>query len=45
MHSCGNDGVIQLGPLGSDAIFEVVEISDASSVTGTTQVSDVLKGL
>jgi len=33
-HSCSNDRVIQLGPLGSDsdAMFEVVEISDASFV-------------
>jgi len=28
-HSCSNDGVIQLGPLSSDAMFEIVEISDA----------------
>jgi len=28
-HSCSYDGVIRLGPLGSDALlFEVVEISD-----------------
>jgi len=26
-HSCSNDGVIQLGPLSSDAMFGVVEIS------------------
>ena len=32
MHSCSNDGVIQLGPLSSDAMFEVVEISDACFV-------------
>jgi len=33
-HSCSNDDVIQLGPLGSDsdAMFEVVEISDACFV-------------
>jgi len=33
-HSCSNDGVIQLGPLGSssDAMFEVVKISDACFV-------------
>jgi len=31
-HSCSNDGVIQLGPLGSDAMFEIVEISDAGIV-------------
>jgi len=31
-HSCNNDDVIQLGPLGSDAMFEVVEISDACIV-------------
>ena len=28
-HSCSNHCVIQVGPLGSDAMFEVVEISDA----------------
>jgi len=28
MDSCSNDGVIQLGPLSSDAMFQVVEISD-----------------
>jgi len=27
--SCRNDGVIQLDSLSSDAIFEVIEISDA----------------
>ena len=27
MHSCSNDGVIQLGPFSSDAMFEVVEIN------------------
>ena len=32
MHSCSNDGVIQLGPLSSDAMFEVVEISDVCFV-------------
>ena len=32
MHSCSNDGAIQLGPLSSDAMFEVVEISDACFV-------------
>jgi len=32
MHSCSNDGVIKLGPLSSDAMFEVVEISDACFV-------------
>jgi len=32
MHSCSNDGVIQLVPLSSDAMFEVVEISDACFV-------------
>jgi len=32
VHSCSNDGVIQLGPLGSDVTFEVVEISDACFV-------------
>jgi len=32
MHSCSNDCVIQLGPLGFDAMFEVVEISDACFV-------------
>jgi len=32
MHSCNNDGVIQLGPLSSDAMFEVDEISDACFV-------------
>jgi len=33
MHSSSsNDGVIQLGPLSSDAMFEVVEISDACFV-------------
>ena len=33
-HSCSNDGVIQLGPLSSesDAMFEVIEISDACFV-------------
>jgi len=33
-HSCRNEGVIQLSPLGSDsdAMFEVVEISDACFV-------------
>jgi len=31
-HSCSNDGVIQLGPLSSDVMFEVVEISDARFV-------------
>jgi len=30
MHS--DDSVIQLGPLGSDAMFDVVEISDACFV-------------
>ena len=28
-HSCSNHCVIQVGPLGSDAMFEVVEISYA----------------
>ena len=27
MHSCSNNGVIQLGPLSSEAMFEVVEIN------------------
>jgi len=27
-HSCSNHGVIQVGPLGSDTMFEVVKISD-----------------
>jgi len=31
-HSCSNDGVIHLGPLSTDAMFEVVEISDACIV-------------
>jgi len=33
-HSCSYDGVIQLGPLGSDSdvMFEVVEISDTCFV-------------
>jgi len=33
-NSCSHDGrgVIQLGPLGSDAMFEVIEISDACFV-------------
>jgi len=31
-HSCSNGGVIQLGPLGSDAMFEVVKMSDACFV-------------
>jgi len=33
-HSCSNDDVTQLGPLGSDsdAMFEVIEISDACFV-------------
>jgi len=31
-HSWSNDGVIQLGPLSSDAMFEVIEISDVSFV-------------
>jgi len=31
-HSCSNDGVIPFGPLSSDAMFEVVEISDACFV-------------
>jgi len=31
-HSCSNDGVIQLGPLGSDVMFEVAESSDACFV-------------
>jgi len=31
-HSCSNDDVTQLSPLGSDAMFEVVEISDAGFV-------------
>jgi len=31
-HSCSNDGVIQLGPLSSDAMFEVIEISDVCFV-------------
>ena len=31
-HSCSSDGVIQLGSLGSDAMFEVVEVSDACFV-------------
>jgi len=33
-HSCSNDGVTQLGSLGSgsDAMFEVVEVSDACFV-------------
>ena len=29
---CSNDGVIQLGPLSSDVMFEVVEITDACFV-------------
>jgi len=34
-HSCSNDGMIQLGPLGSDSdvMFEVVEISDVCLYT------------
>ena len=32
MHSCSNDGVIQLGLLSSDAMFEIVKISDACFV-------------
>jgi len=32
MHSCSNDAMMQLGPLSSDAMFEVVEISDACFV-------------
>jgi len=32
MHNCSNDGVILLGPLSSDAMFEVVEISDTCFV-------------
>jgi len=31
-HSYSNNDVIQLGPLGSDAMFEVVKVSDACSV-------------
>jgi len=31
-HSYSNHGVIQVGPLGSDAMFEVVEISNACFV-------------
>jgi len=31
-HSCSNDSVIQLGPLSSDTMFEVVKISDACFV-------------
>jgi len=31
-HSWSNDGVIQLGRLSSDAMFEIVEISDACFV-------------
>ena len=31
-HSCSNDGVIQFGPLSSDAMFEVIDISDACFV-------------
>jgi len=31
-HSYSNDGVIQLGPLGFDTMFEVIEISDACFV-------------
>ena len=31
-HSCSNDGVIQLGSLSSDTMFEVVKISDAGFV-------------
>jgi len=31
-HSCSSNGVIQLGPLGSDAMFEVAKISDACFV-------------
>jgi len=31
-HSCSNHCVIQVGPLSSDAMFEVVEISDACFV-------------
>jgi len=27
-HGCNNDIVMQLGPLGSDAMFEVVEVND-----------------
>jgi len=30
--TCSNDGVIQLGPLSSDAMFEVAEISDANFI-------------
>jgi len=31
-HSCSNDDVIQLGPFGSDVMFEVVDVSDACLV-------------
>ena len=31
-HSCSNDSVIQLGPLSSDVMFEVIKISDACFV-------------
>jgi len=31
-HSCSNDGVIQLGPLSSEAMFQVVKITDACFV-------------
>jgi len=32
MHSSSNDSIIQLGPLGSGAMFEVVGISNACFV-------------
>jgi len=31
-HSCSNDGMIQHGPLSSDAMFEFIKISDACFV-------------
>jgi len=33
MHSCSNDGMIELGPLSSDVMFEVIEISGACFYT------------
>ena len=38
-NSCSNHGVIQVGPLDSDAMFEVVEISDAWFVHHLLQYS------
>jgi len=32
MHSCSNDGLIYIGPLSSDAMFELVELNDACFV-------------